>query len=269
MIALDTSTRSLQFQLAGAKNTNDASFFCTYVDEPASVTGVGVAVYVTQVGTTNGVTAVTVAPAPGAGPGYRRRIKSFNLFNADLAAITVSVQINDTSGSVTTVGQKITLQTLEQLNYEEGYGFETLDSQGATKSQAASTSSATSTAQAAASQASSMASIALLGSSQASSTAAAIVPASINSVSSQASSLATAVIPASVNSVSSQASSLALAVIPASVNSVSSQASSMAALVPASVSSNASLGTLGSSQASSLLTRWSVTISKTSSSFSF
>jgi hypothetical protein len=247
MIVLDTSTRSLTIVLAGAKNTNDAPFVASYVDEPVGSTSSKAAAS-SNPSTTNGVTAVTVMSAPGLAPGWRRRLVSFNLNNADLAAITLSIGYVDVS--TTYVVFKCTLQTLEQLVYEEGFGFRAYDSNGAEKSQAAATSSATSTAQAAASQASSMASIALLGSSQASSIAAAIVPASINSV-------------------SSQASSLAAGIVIASVNSVSSQASSMAALVPASVSSNASLGTLGSSQASSLLTRWSVTISKTSSSFSF
>lgn len=247
MIVLDTSARSLQIVLSGAKNTNDAPFVASYYDENLTPNFATPTASATP-GTTNGVTAVTIMPAQGLAPGWRRRLKSFNLNNADLAAITLSIQYVD--GATTYNLYKITLQTLEQLVYEDGYGFSALDSGGAIKSQAAATSSATSVAQASASQASSMASIALLGSSQASSTAAAIVPASINSV-------------------SSQASSLAAGIVIASVNSVSSQASSMAALVPASVSSNASLGTLGSSQASSLLTRWSVTISKTSSSFGF
>lgn len=249
MIALGNATTTLTATLSGAKNTNDCPVTVFFTDEPSTPSGVAVPVFDKYQATTNGVTAVVICPAGPGGVGVRRRVKSINIFNADLAAITVAIKIVDTANSTTTL-QQITLQTLEQLNYEEGYGFEALDANGAIKSQAASTSSATSTAQAAGSQASSMASIALLGSSQASSIAAAIVPASINSV-------------------SSQASSLAAGIVVASVNSVSSQASSMAALVPASVSSNASLGVLGSSQASSLLARWSVTISKTSSSFSF
>lgn len=236
MIVLNSATRSLKIVLAGAKNTNDCPFVASYVDYPNSpnVGGAG-EVPASNPGNTNGVTAVTIMDTPASYPNYSRKLKSFNLNNADLAAVTVSIQYVDSAGS-TYVLAKYTLQTLEQLSYEDGYGFEVLDPNGAIKSQAAATSSATSTAQATASAASvSVSSIAALN-------------------------------PASV---SSQASSLATAVIPASVNSVSSQASSMAALVPASVSSNASLGVLGSSQASSLLTRWSVTISKTSSSFSF
>jgi hypothetical protein len=249
MIALGNATTTLTATLSGAKNTNDAPVTVFFVDEPSAPTGVAVAVNDKYQSTTNGVTPVTICTAGPGGVGMRRRVKSINVFNADLAAITIAIKIVDTANSTTTL-QQVTLQTLEQLNYEEGFGFQAIDAGGAVKSQAAQTSSATSTALETASQASSMASIALVGSSQASSLAAAIVPASVNSV-------------------SSQASSLAAGIVVASVNSVSSQASSMAALVPASVSSNASLGVLGSTQASSLLARWSVTISKTSSSFSF
>lgn len=232
MIALDLSTRSFSAVLSGAKSTVDASFVCTFVDEAVTPNGISApTVANSQVGTTNGVTAVTLVSAPASGVGYRRRVKSLNLFNADNAAITITLQIVDTAGSVTTKFQQITLQTLEMLNYEEGFGFETLDVNGAQKSQVGQTSSATSTAD-------SKAVLGLSGSSQASSMAA-LSPASVSSN-------------ASLGTLGS------------------SQASSIVSLGnPASVSSNASLGSLGSSQASSLLTRWSVTISKTSSSFSF
>lgn len=230
MIALGNSTTTLTVTLSGAKNTNDCPVTVFFTDEPATPSGIAVPVFDKQQATTNGVTPVTICAAGPGGVGVRRRVKSINIFNADIVAQTFAIKIVDTANSTTTL-QQITLQTLEQMNYEEGYGFEALDVNGAMKSQNANTSAATSTADSKAVQASSMASIALLG--------------------------------------SSQASSLASGIVIASVNSVSSQASSMAALVPASVSSNASLGTLGSSQCSSLLTRWSVTISKTSSSFSF
>ena len=229
MIVLDTTTGSLQIVLAGAKNTNDCPFVANYLDEPVGSTSLKPAGSCNP-GTTNGTTAVTIVPATGLAPGWRRRLLSFNLNNADLAAVTVSIQYVD--GATTYTLYKCILQTLEQLQYEEGFGFTTVDVNGAQKSQAAATSSATSTAQAAGSQASSMASIALNG--------------------------------------SSQASSIAAAIVPASINSVSSQASSMAALVPASVSSAASLALLVSSNASlGSSVGWSTTLSKTKSSFGF
>ena len=231
-IALDSTTRSLTVVLAGAKTSLDAQFIATYEDRPVSpaLGNTALAVPFTNQGTTNGVTAAVVMPSPAGLPAYRRVLKSLQFNNVDTGAITVTFNFVDTAGSTTKLVTFV-LQTGEYIGYEDGYGFDVFDVNGALKSQNANTSAATSTAQAAGSQASSMASIALLG--------------------------------------SSQASSLASGIVIASVNSVSSQASSMTALVPASVSSNASLGTLGSSQCSSLLARWSVTVSKTSSSFSF
>lgn len=204
MIVLDNVNRSLQVILAGAKNTNDAPVVAAWEDQSAS-TGPSQAKVVPGENptNTNGVTAVTLVPAPPSG--YLRRVKSIALNNADLASITVSFRYYD--NGTTYALYKVTLQTLEQLVYEEGSGFTAYDSNGAAKSQAAATSSATSTAQSTADKASSQAS-----------SIAALTPAST----------------------SSQASSLAAAIVPASVNSVSSQASSMAALVPASVSSQAS-----------------------------
>lgn len=140
-----SATQSLQVVLAGVKNTNDAPVITSYVDEPVGSNGIANAVGTTAQATTNGLTAVTLASGT-AQQGYRRRIKSINLQNADLAAITVSIQIVDSAGPTTTVGQKYTIQTLENLNYEEGYGFDSIDANGATKSQAAASSSATSTA---------------------------------------------------------------------------------------------------------------------------
>lgn len=68
-------------------------------------------------------------------------------------------------------------------------------------------------------------------------------------------------------SLASQASSAASNLTPSvSANSASNSKNSVSV---SAASSAASLGMLGSSQASSLLARWSITISKTSSSFSF
>ncbi|HEX7828638.1 MAG TPA: hypothetical protein VF787_03245 [Thermoanaerobaculia bacterium] len=264
-IILDDKTRSLTIVLSGAKTVNDCPFSASYEDAApgASVRGTSVG---TNPGKTNGVTVVTVVPAPP--DGFQRKLKSFNLSNQDTAACTYLIKIadsDDANGPYTVT--QITLQTLESLMYEEGFGFWTLDVNGAQKSQAAATSSATSTAQATASAASVSVSAASISistvSSQASSLAGGIVIASVNSVSSQASSMA-ALTPASV---SSQASSIAAAIVPASINSVSSQASSMNALGPASIASSlASVSALqsGASVQSFTSTNWSTVSSATS-----
>lgn len=247
MIVLDNNTRSLQVVLAGAKNTNDCPFVASYLDEPVSSTSAKAAAS-SNPNNTNGVTAVTILAAPGLAPSWRRRLLSFNLNNADLAAITVSIQYNDNGTTYNLY--KATLQTLEQLQYEEGYGFTCVDANGAAKSQAAATSSATSTAQ-------------LLATSAWSVLTQINAPASVLSTSVQASSLAAAIVPASVNSVSSQASSLAGGIVIASLNSVSSIAS-LAVLV-------SSLHSLESIQ-SYTATNWATVSSATSrvkSSFSW
>ena len=236
MIALGNATTTLTATLSGAKNTNDAAVTVFFTDEPSSPSGVAVAVYDKQQSTTNGVTPVTICAAGPGGVGIRRRVKSINIFNADLASITVAIKIVDSSGPTTTTLQQITLATLEQLNYEEGYGFEALDVNGAIKSQAAATSSATSTAQ-------------LLA------TSAWSVLTQINA-------------PASVLSTSVQASSLAAAIVPASINSVSSQASSMAAQNPNTVSSLQSAASVQSFTSTNWATVSSAT-SRVKSSFSW
>lgn len=159
MIVLNTQTRSLQVVLAGAKNTNDAPFVANWIDYPNSpAAGAAGEVPGATPGTTNGVTAVTIMAAPGMYPQYSRKLKSFNLNNADLAAITVSILYND--NGTTYALFKCILQTLEQLTYEDGFGFEALDANGAIKSQAAATSSATSLAQSSADSAGTRASVA-------------------------------------------------------------------------------------------------------------
>lgn len=156
MIALDTTTRSLQVVLAGAKNTNDCPWTASYEDVAVAVQPQGnVAVAGLQQGTTNGATAVTILPAnpqaaapagspPATGTLYFRRLKSFNLSNADLAAITVTVQFNDTTGSVTRkVFGPLTLQVNESLFYEDGSGWAALDANGNTKTTSGSAASST------------------------------------------------------------------------------------------------------------------------------
>lgn len=268
MLSLDNGLRKIELLLAGAENTNKAQWAADYEDFDVSRAGSGggVGLPAASVGTTNGQTAVTIVPAPGGNA--TRRLKAFYLNNTDLAAMTVSFRYND--NGTTYVFYKVTLQTLENLYFEDGIGFQHTDVNGALIAQSPATSSAVSTAQLTASaasmsvsqasvsvsQASSAASLGVLGSSQASSLASGIVIASLNSVSSQASSIATAVLPASVNSVSSQASSMA-SQLPASV---SSQASSMASQNPATVSSLQSAASVQSFTS----TNWSTISSATS-----
>src|SRR5690242_11691375 len=120
MIALGNSTTTLTATLAGAKNTNDASVTVFFTDEPSATAGVAVAVQDKPQSTTSGVTPVTICSAGPGGVGMRRRVKSINVVNLDLASITIAIKIVDSSGPTTTTLQQVVLQTLEQLNYEEG-----------------------------------------------------------------------------------------------------------------------------------------------------
>lgn len=146
-IILDTNTKSLQAVLSGAISSTNPTFSAHYADTPA-----GGSTYsqndfpANNTGSLNGVTAVTLMPVPTGIPQYKRRLRSLQIFNADNAQVTVSVQILDSSGPTTSVIYKVTLQTGENLEYEEGYGFSVTDVNGALKSQSSTTSSATSTA---------------------------------------------------------------------------------------------------------------------------
>lgn len=146
MIALGNATTTITATLSGAVSTNQAMCTVVYEDEPSTVTGTAVAIHDKQLTLTNSATPVTIlAAGPGGTANFRRRVKSIFIFNNDTAAITIALKLVDTAGSTMTL-QQVTLQTLEQLNYEEGFGFLAIDVNGAEKSQAAATSSATSTA---------------------------------------------------------------------------------------------------------------------------
>lgn len=144
MIALDTNTKTLQIVLAGAKNTNDAQVVASYEDRPATAsTNPTVGHEVATV--TSGVTPAAILPAPG--QGFIRVLKSLSVYNADLASITLTLYINDSSGgSISSTILKQTRLTLETLTYEDGAGFLSYDATGAIITQAAATSSSTSTA---------------------------------------------------------------------------------------------------------------------------
>lgn len=227
MIALGNTTSTITATLSGAVSTNQVMCTVFFTDEPATTSGVAIAIHDKLQTLTNGATPVTICAAGPGGVGFRRRVEEMNIFNNDTAAITIAIKIVDTANATMTL-QTVTLQTLEQLNYVQGYGFVALDVNGATKSQNANTSAAASTAD----------SKAVLASSQTSSY------------------IAVQQTPSSVASISVQASSMA-SLIPASV---SSQASSMASQNPATVSSLQSAASVQSFTS----TTWSTISSATS-----
>jgi hypothetical protein len=135
MIYLDNSTRSLQIQLALAKTTADDAWSVSYEDvslvnsPQGSYTGQAVTPGSAN-GLTNGLTAVTVVPAPS-GVGIVRRLKSFQLYNVDTGSITVQFLYND-NATVRKV-LTLTLATGESCTYEDGVGFQVFTAAGARK----------------------------------------------------------------------------------------------------------------------------------------
>jgi len=115
MILLN-NLQSLQILLAGAVTTAQPQFYAGYVDlaagaltTPAPVTG-----------TTNSTTAVTWVAAPAAST--VRQAKYLSLYNADTAAVTATVRVND-NGTFRTLAV-VTLRPGETLEYADGVGFE-------------------------------------------------------------------------------------------------------------------------------------------------
>lgn len=133
MIILDTTARSLQILLSGAKTTNDCPFVSSWVDITSSTSA-----YLPSAlpSNTNGVTAVTIGSAPASG--HTIQMKSFLVKNADTVASTFTIRYvysGPTNADVITVA----LQVNESLIYEDANGWYVLDSTGAIKTSVAST----------------------------------------------------------------------------------------------------------------------------------
>lgn len=133
MIVLDSTTRSLQIILSGAKNTTDAPWVASYEDVYPNVQPSGITRNAgSQNGTTNGVAAVTILSSPGGGStAPARLLNNFSMANADAAAITPTIQYVDSTGSVTRkCFGPLTLQVNETLCYEDRMGWQVLDANG-------------------------------------------------------------------------------------------------------------------------------------------
>jgi hypothetical protein len=127
MILLDATTRSLEVKLAGSVSTNQLPFVCSYVDITTTSFTPG-----TTTGVTNNGTAVTCAAAPAAST--QRQLKFLSVRNADTAAATATVQLNDNSTARTIV--VFVLAVNDALIYVDGQGFKVFDANGQTKQSA-------------------------------------------------------------------------------------------------------------------------------------
>ena len=118
---LDNTVRKIQVILAAAKTTSDLQWTACYQDQSSTYT-----LPLANTGTTNGLTAVDVIPAPAASTS--RHIISFGLYNADTVPTTATVRLSD-NGTYYTQWYG-TLNVGDQLAYSEQRGFEVTDASG-------------------------------------------------------------------------------------------------------------------------------------------
>ena len=110
MIIVDSTTKSLQFNLGSAVTANQLSCVTSWADMSGTTFTPGA--NDTQ---SNGTTAVTIVAAPALS--IQRQIKSVDIFNADTADATVTV-LYDNNGTTRTL-VSITLQPKETLQFAE------------------------------------------------------------------------------------------------------------------------------------------------------
>ncbi len=124
MFILSDTNDSLEVLLSSVVATNQSPIYAAYADHTASSFTPG------QNNTaTNSTTAVTAVSAPAAST--QRQVKYLSVYNADTAAITVTVRLND--NATTRIIGKWTLQIGETLEFVDGYGFKVLNTNGAIK----------------------------------------------------------------------------------------------------------------------------------------
>lgn len=119
---LDTTSKKLQVVLSAAVATSQPVVNASWADMGAS-TLVGASSNVV----TNGTTAVDVVAAPAANT--QRQIKYLTVYNADTAAVTVTVQVNN--GGTIAIGRKVALPSGYTLTYTPS-GWTVTDTNGAT-----------------------------------------------------------------------------------------------------------------------------------------
>ncbi len=117
---LDATNKSLQVLLAGTVTANQLPCVASWADISTSFFTPGAAS--TQ---TNNTSAVTVVAAPGSS--VQRQIKALNIYNADTAAVTLTVQLLD--NATVRILNKTTLQPGYALQFGENV-WKVLDTNG-------------------------------------------------------------------------------------------------------------------------------------------
>lgn len=126
-LILDTVNRSLEMKLSGAVATNELIALCSYAD--VNQTTFAMTGQNTKRTPTTGATAVTIAAAPGATTS--RRIKYLSIPNIDTAAVTLTLQWDDT-GTKTQICA-FTLAVGDVLFADDGTNPIVIDSTGHVK----------------------------------------------------------------------------------------------------------------------------------------
>lgn len=121
MIILDATTKKLQALLAGAVAANQCPIVASYVD----LTTTSFLSGQSDTATNNG-TAVDIVAAPAAST--QRQVKYLSLYNADTAAVVLTVRYNDNATLRTLV--KVTLAVGSTLTYTDGEGWRVMTSAG-------------------------------------------------------------------------------------------------------------------------------------------
>jgi hypothetical protein len=114
---LDNTTKKIEVVLGGAVSANEAQVVASYEDLVLNTTAVA-------------------APSERT----RRKVKHMSVYNADTAAITATVQLDDGTDEWTIVA--VTLQTTENLVFSDNAGWEIFAADGALKTSAPLTGSA-------------------------------------------------------------------------------------------------------------------------------
>ena len=123
MILLTSTSEILKVVLAGSITTNQLDLSAEFIERTTTNTDTAEMQNDTV---TNSTTPVTIVAAPASS--RTRIIKKVSIYNADTVSATVIVQKVTASG--TRVEIKVTLLTLEKLNYEDGQGWYTTTSDG-------------------------------------------------------------------------------------------------------------------------------------------
>lgn len=111
MIILDATTKSLEVILGGAITTSQLPWTTSYVDVDQTTFAASAAS--TSDGATNSGTAVSIVAAPASGKS--RQVKFISVYNADTAAATVTIRLND--NSTTRIIFKATLAVGDTLQF--------------------------------------------------------------------------------------------------------------------------------------------------------